>query len=48
MARVIAIAHREWGIHMATNPASGRLVKRLAPQDGDVRDRRLGEVHVAL
>ena len=48
MARVIAIAKREWGIHMATNPASGRLVTRPAPQDGDVRDRRLAEVHVAV
>ena len=48
LARVIAIARAEWGIHMATNPASGRLVKRPAPQDGDVRDRRLAEVHVAV
>jgi hypothetical protein len=48
LARVIAIARAEWGIHMATNPASGRLVKRPAPQDGDVRDRRLAEVHLAV
>jgi len=48
LSRVIAIARAEWGIHMAANPASGRLVKRPAPQDGDVRDRRLAEVHVAV
>lgn len=48
LARVIAIARAEWGIHMAANPASGRLVKRPAPQDGDVRDRRLAEVHLAV
>ena len=48
LARVIAIARAEWGIHMAANPASGRLVKRPAPQDGDVRDRRLAEVHMAV
>ena len=46
--RVIAIARLEWGIHMAANPASGKLVKRPAPQDGDVRDRRLAEVHVGV
>lgn len=48
LSRVIAIARAEWGIHMAANPASGRLVKRPAPQDGDVRDRRLAEVHVGV
>ena len=48
LSRVIAIARAEWGIQMAANPASGRLVKRPAPQDGDVRDRRLAEVHVAV
>ena len=48
LSRVIAIARAEWGIHMAANPASGRLVRRPAPQDGDVRDRRLAEVHVAV
>ena len=48
LSRVISIARAEWGIHMAANPASGRLVKRPAPQDGDVRDRRLAEVHVAV
>lgn len=48
VSRVISIARAEWGIHMAANPASGRLVKRPAPQDGDVRDRRLAEVHVAV
>ena len=48
VSRVIAIARAEWGIHMAANPASGRLVKRPAPQDGDVRDRRLAEVHVGV
>lgn len=48
LSRVIAIARAEWNIHMASNPASGRLVKRPAPQDGDVRDRRLAEVHVPV
>lgn len=48
LSRVIAIGRAEWGIHMAANPASGRLVKRPAPQDGDVRDRRLAEVHVGV
>ena len=48
VSRVISIARAEWGIHMAANPAFGRLVKRPAPQDGDVRDRRLAEVHVAV
>ena len=48
LSRVVAIARAEWGIHMAANPASGRLVKRPAPQDGDVRDRRLADVHVAV
>ena len=36
LSRVIGIGRAEWGIHMATNPASGRFVKRPAPQDGDV------------
>ena len=48
LSRVIAIARAEWGIHVATNPASGRFVKRPAAQDGDVRDRRLAEVHVGV
>ena len=48
LSRIIAIARAEWAIHMAANPASGRLVKRPAPQDGDVRDRRLAEVQVAV
>ena len=38
--RVISLAEREWGVKLAENPASGRLVTRPKQQPGDVRDRR--------
>ena len=44
-ARVIGLAEREWGIHLAENPASGRLVTRPKQQPGDVRDRRFLLIH---
>ncbi|MGE5115100.1 MAG: tyrosine-type recombinase/integrase [Betaproteobacteria bacterium] len=40
-SRVIALARREWGIHLPNNPASGQLVRRPPPQPGDARNRRL-------
>jgi len=45
IARIIAISRSEWGIHLAANVASGRLVRRPEPEDGDERDRRLTEIH---
>jgi integrase len=44
ICRVISIARAEWGVHLALNPASGRLVRRPEKQPGDERDRRLGDV----
>ena len=41
VCRVIAIARAEWGVHLALNPASGRLVRRPEKQPGDERNRRL-------
>ncbi|NML48016.1 site-specific integrase [Ramlibacter sp. G-1-2-2] len=41
MARVIALARKEWHLHLARNPASGLLVKRVELTEADERDRRL-------
>ncbi len=46
ICRVIGIARAEWGVHMAVNPASGRLVPRPKKEPGDERDRRLADTHV--
>lgn len=46
IARVIGVARSEWSIHLAANPASGRLVRRPDVQPGDERDRRLATQHV--
>lgn len=46
-SRVIAIAMREWEIHLPINPASGSYYKWPEPQAGDARDRRLNLVHSA-
>jgi len=47
VSRVIAVAMREWDIHLPLNPASGRYYKWPEPQAGDARDRRLKLVHSA-
>lgn len=47
ISRVVQLARREWGIHLAENPASDQLVTRPKPQPGDERDRRLLERHAA-
>ncbi len=46
MGRVIALARREWKLHLASNPASGKLVSRVPAGEGDERDRRLKEAYV--
>lgn len=43
--RVIAIARREWSIHLPINPASGEHVSRPAAEEGDERSRRLRNRH---
>jgi len=45
ICRVIGIARAEWGVHVAQNPASGRLVPRPKKEPGDERNRRLAVVH---
>lgn len=47
ICRVIGIARAEWNVHMAVNPASGKLAKRPEKEPGDERDRRLAENHKA-
>lgn len=46
MGRVIALVRPEWKLHLASNPASGKLVTRVLAGEGDERDRRLKEVYV--
>jgi len=46
MSRVIALARREWKLHLAANVASGKLESRVPAEDGDERDRRLKEEYV--
>lgn len=41
MSRVIALARKEWNLHLARNPASGLLVARIELTEADARDRRL-------
>lgn len=41
MSRVIAKARGEWKLHLALNPASGLLAKRVRLTEDDERDRRL-------
>lgn len=48
ICRVISIARAEWGVHMAVNPASGRLVPRPKKEPGDERDRRLADSHLMV
>ena len=48
ICRVISIARAEWGVHMAVNPASGRLVPRPKKEPGDERDRRLADSHLVV
>jgi integrase len=45
MSHVIAIARREWNIHLVINPASGEHTSRPAAEPGDERDRRLADVY---
>ena len=48
MGRVIALARREWKLHLAANAASGKLVSRVPAGEGDERDRRLKDVYVPV
>lgn len=47
ISRVIALAMREWDLHLPKNPASGQFVLRPKAQPGDERHRRMAMVHSA-
>jgi integrase len=46
MARVINIAHREWGIRLPINPASAREVSRPKLGEDAERNRTLSAIHL--